>query len=856
MLTESFITNNFPKGKLTLIGGRPAMGKTSFAISLAISLARQNIKCIYFSCEINREQLVRRIKLQTGISGYNEVEHKILIDDTDNINSCHIRKQIEGSCPDYVIVDYIQLVSGDDSITDGLEEMYYVLNNLIKMARDLDISVIALSQLDRGFLQDDNYYLRTDCFRRLSQADLQDVKLACIHRGEYFRQYEYDTKCERINGLIKYVSFYKSGYDITNLVLNSETTEISIYFPRKKLLYIHGLSSSGMSATAYTLRKLLPEYEVLSPDIPVNPQQAYEMLVYLCKYEHPDIIVGTSMGGMFAQLLRGYKKILINPAFHVSEFMRTIIGRQKFLNPRRDEETHFEITSELCDAYQRLEYRQFEKISDFERKNTYALFGKNDTLVNGFDEYKSFYVNAEWFDGGHRLDNTVIEKVLVPLIKRVCMEDLLTEICKISKKYNEHECASGGYYNIFQVIDMPSNETAVHSAFIADLLNPKGRHRMGDIFLKLFLKMDVFENFDFRTNGAFVFREKYIGEVTEDTGGRIDILVRDSSSKKSIIIENKIYASDQDNQIRRYYNYAINQKYQKLDFKLIYLSLFGDVHDENKTTGNDKHTEKLILGEQYFTLSYEKDILEWLEMCRNEVSGKPMIREAINHYINLIKHLTNQTMNSEMKKELEQLILGNPEYVRNLSTIKKAVELSEIALQKQFWNGLREKMEKKHYTVAEAPKNSNYIIASDDMIENYYTNNRDNHYGFEFKVGDYKNSEILYAVRMHTPIKCGFLARKKNVENTGKRKSECMPITDYSEYDDLMSKFDIPFYEKDRYGWYLACGNLHKIFNFKEMDSETLDNLISLDESLNEIVEMICSDIDAMRDVLNTLHKL
>lgn len=188
--------------------------------------------------------------------------------------------------------------------------------------------------------------------------------------------------------------------------------------PSKKLLYIHGLSSSGMSATAGTLRKLLPEYEVLSPDLPVIPQQALFMLKELCDRKCPQLIIGTSMGGMFAQLLKGYKKILVNPAFHVSEFMRTIIGRQEFLNPRQDGETHFEITHELCDAYQKLESRQFENITDFDIKYTYALFGKNDTLVNGADEYKSFYMNAEWFDGGHRLDNTVIENILVPLIKR------------------------------------------------------------------------------------------------------------------------------------------------------------------------------------------------------------------------------------------------------------------------------------------------------------------------------------------------------------------------------------------------------------------------------------------------------
>lgn len=122
---------------------------------------------------------------------------------------------------------------------------------------------------------------------------------------------------------------------------------------RNKILYIHGLSSSGSSSTTRNLQALLPDYSVLSPDLPVAPQEALDMLWHLCELEQPQLIIGTSMGGMFAQQLRGYKKILVNPAFHVSEFMRTQIGVHEFLNPRRNGETHYEITSDLCDAYQR-----------------------------------------------------------------------------------------------------------------------------------------------------------------------------------------------------------------------------------------------------------------------------------------------------------------------------------------------------------------------------------------------------------------------------------------------------------------------------------------------------------------------
>ena len=75
------------------------------------------------------------------------------------------------------------------------------------------------------------------------------------------------------------------------------------------ILYIHGLSSSGNSGTAKRLRELLPNDPIFSPDLPINPYEAINMLQELCKAEKIDIAIGTSMGGMFAQKLRGYKKL-------------------------------------------------------------------------------------------------------------------------------------------------------------------------------------------------------------------------------------------------------------------------------------------------------------------------------------------------------------------------------------------------------------------------------------------------------------------------------------------------------------------------------------------------------------------
>ena len=186
-----------------------------------------------------------------------------------------------------------------------------------------------------------------------------------------------------------------------------------------KLLYIHGLSSSGNSSTAKNLAQLLPDVEVIAPDLPINPNEAIRLLQEICKSELPDIIIGTSMGGMFAQQMHGYKKILVNPAFHVSEFLRKNIGVQAFLNSRKDGATIYEITNLLCDEYFQLESRQFEGITLFDRKNTYALFGEKDELVNCQKEYLQYYEIFEWFSGTHRLTINDVQDVVVPLVKRI-----------------------------------------------------------------------------------------------------------------------------------------------------------------------------------------------------------------------------------------------------------------------------------------------------------------------------------------------------------------------------------------------------------------------------------------------------
>lgn len=421
------------------------------------------------------------------------------------------------------------------------------------------------------------------------------------------------------------------------------------------------------------------------------------------------------------------------------------------------------------------------------------------------------------------------------------IQSLFDKICLLNQEYKRLEDEKGESYNLFKVIDMTSNEISVHSAFLADLLNPKGLHHMGDTFLRLFT--DEFLNgMSFSTETTIVEREKYIGPVTATTGGRLDIIVTDAN-RKAIIIENKIYASDQENQLIRYHNYA---EKNTSEHKLFYLSLDGTVHDEDKTAKHDN--KELIEEEHYFTISYESDILKWLEQCREKVVDKPLIREGISHYINLIKHLTNQTMSKEMEKDLKDLILENPKYIQNLGIIREAINISVVELQRRFWELLKEKMEELSCQVIEDETYRYALDEKEDRINKYYNGNLNNkRYGFEFLVKDYGEYEIRYAVRMDEPMVYGFFIR----ETEGNKRK----ISNDPKFNNIINTISesLSMYKPDKAGYYLGeidwDSKQTEFINlqFKKLDSETLSALAKMDETVSKIAYTIKEDIDTLR---------
>lgn len=202
----------------------------------------------------------------------------------------------------------------------------------------------------------------------------------------------------------------------------------------------------------------------------------------------------------------------------------------------------------------------------------------------------------------------------------------------------------GEAFNVYRTCGVDHYENS-HSRILAEWLNPKGAHGQGDLFLSLFLQftLDDFSK-EFDSSSASVYTEYSTNE------GRLDVLIEDNDGR-AVIIENKIYAADQAAQLKRYEKYA-RKKYSIKGYRLLYLTLEGC--EASEQSGKDV---------EYYPLSYKGTILSWLEACVKAVYDKPLLRESLIQYRNLIKQLTGQDMDRTVEKELVAEMMRTPQAV-------------------------------------------------------------------------------------------------------------------------------------------------------------------------------------------------
>lgn len=201
------------RGDLVLIGARPAIGKTSFALQIAREYSKNNKKGLFFSLEMTKDKLINRILIaETGIDNtrfrygslYNEEEEKLnkkvreieswnlIIEDKPALSLLQIEAMATIEQPDYIIIDYLGLVKLAEKDTRN-NELGGVSRGLKSLAKKLNIPIIALHQLSRAVESRGNKRPMLSDLRDSGELEQDADIILFIYRDAYYTK-NYDNK--------------------------------------------------------------------------------------------------------------------------------------------------------------------------------------------------------------------------------------------------------------------------------------------------------------------------------------------------------------------------------------------------------------------------------------------------------------------------------------------------------------------------------------------------------------------------------------------------------------------------------------------------------------------------------------
>lgn len=310
------------------------------------------------------------------------------------------------------------------------------------------------------------------------------------------------------------------------------------------------------------------------------------------------------------------------------------------------------------------------------------------------------------------------------MINIIKAQSVIGQTKSIIEKNNYILEKTGGMFNIFSILNMERLEVQTHSAVLYALLNKEGSHRQGDIYLKIFLK-EVLNIDEFDFSDVKIEYERNIGEL-----GRIDLVIENIN--EMIIIEIKIDAVDQEKQLKRYDEYG--RKSGK-GYKIYYLTLNGGNASEYSLDGENI---------QYECISFEVDILNWINKCVNAGNTPmlPAIRETLIQYSKLLEKITGQ-LQGGVKMEIKELLLKD----NNLDAaiqISKAIPYCISTLEYKLWKTLNDKYSKKIISLGYEYVDDDYFKDEKADIENLMglRNKKSGDLYFQYKIGEYKGMEV------------------------------------------------------------------------------------------------------------------
>ena len=375
----------------------------------------------------------------------------------------------------------------------------------------------------------------------------------------------------------------------------------------------------------------------------------------------------------------------------------------------------------------------------------------------------------------------------------------------------EDKYAKQPQYNLFNVLRSQSDEVRLHSRFLADLFNPKGAHQYKSTFVDLLLtKLGV----------------ELSGPLSVDLEYKnIDILIR--SKECAVVIENKIYAEDQPEQLARYHQSMKDEGYT--DIRLVYLTLDGKMPSDNSTVGLSKED---LDDEHFKLLSYENDIYPLISRCIEITATDAPLREALIQYKSIIAALTSKIENKEHMDALKKL-LKSDNNIASMPSLFDAYQEVLIELQLDIWqkigNGIRAEFgELDKGSIVEQSKQDQY-----SSVKSYVENRRGSRFSnIIVKLNSY--DDIYLIVEQDHHVYFGIYCESKEASNDYKafmKKTRDIPHT-------------LPWGDNGIYAY------AQPEINFKYFTPEHLSYL-SLEENRKQYADSIVKKLKEFVEALN-----
>lgn len=212
------------------------------------------------------------------------------------------------------------------------------------------------------------------------------------------------------------------------------------------------------------------------------------------------------------------------------------------------------------------------------------------------------------------------------------MSPFLEETGEFLKGLKQQEIHSAPRFNIFSILNIEHYEEKTHTPFLENLLNVKGTHGQGDLFYQVFLQTVIpSRRLEFATQHIRTTQEHWIGN------GEVDIFIEsiDPSKRFCIVLENKIDAGDQKDQLKRYYQYATEVLgYQDDQVLLLYLTKRGNAPSPFSLPTDEQI--RLTKANILYSISYHTHIRTFLQQSLGKVQA-PVVQSTIHQYLQLIR---------------------------------------------------------------------------------------------------------------------------------------------------------------------------------------------------------------------------